>query len=104
VKVSQIDDSKPVNDIHIALSGQWSPDASTYKCDYLHPAFFNSLFSHVVCVISSTVSIRASACVTECGRNVWRAGVGRATLSDPGLRGRACSRHSETSAAAARAP
>lgn len=48
MKISQVDDTKCQNDIHISLSGQWSPNASTFKCDYLHPAFFNSLYSHVV--------------------------------------------------------
>lgn len=41
------------DDMHIALSGQWSPDATTYKCDYVHPAFFINLFSHTVRFTSS---------------------------------------------------
>lgn len=55
IKASQLDDTKVENSVHIALSGQWSPNASTYQCDYLHPAFFNSLYSHVVRPASASV-------------------------------------------------
>lgn len=48
VKTTQIDDTKPVNALHISLAGQWSPDAQTYKRDYVHPGFFNALYSQVV--------------------------------------------------------
>lgn len=62
VKVSQIDEYKPENSVHIALSGQWSPDATTYKCDYLHPAFFNALFSHVVrAVVQRVMNLQSNA-------------------------------------------
>lgn len=64
MKVSQVDDSKVANNVHISLAGQWSPTASTFTSDYLHPAFFNSLYSHVV----SSVDCRlCTTCVCSSG-------------------------------------
>eukprot|EP00892_Ulva_mutabilis_P012000 jgi/Ulvmu1/9172/UM005_0271.1 len=38
-------DGKP-NSVHIALAGQWTPEAQTFQQDYLHPGYYNALFSH----------------------------------------------------------
>lgn len=52
IKMSQVSDV-PENSVHIALAGQWTPEGKTYQCDYLHPGFFNALYSHTVCVPSN---------------------------------------------------
>lgn len=50
VKHAQVDQDGKENTISICLAGGWSCTASTYKKDYLHPAFFSALFGDQVCV------------------------------------------------------
>lgn len=48
VQHAQLEECGRENYVHIALIGQWTPDGDTYQHDYMHPGFFNAMYSHVV--------------------------------------------------------
>lgn len=48
IKYAQVHKDGREDPIAVSLAGGWSTNAGTYKNDYLHPSFFNALFSHVV--------------------------------------------------------
>ena len=37
-----------VDRVMVSLRGQWSANSSTFQNDYLHPAYYNAAFSHMV--------------------------------------------------------
>ena len=62
IKVSQLNDA-PESTVHIALSGQWTPEGNTYQCDYLHPGYFNSLYAHQVSIFPAAPRWLLCLCV-----------------------------------------
>lgn len=48
IKHAQVHKGGHEDRLAVSLAGGWSANANTYKNDYLHPAFFNALFSHLV--------------------------------------------------------